>query len=381
MIWVFLLCSALLVYAIVGWPILLGLWSRLFPRPPGRDSMPRTVSVIICVHNGERHLAGKLNSVLNLDYPRELIEVVVVSDGSTDSTEDIVLSYVKDHANFRLLRCKKGGKCRALNTAIPEAKHDILFLTDVRQELEPKCLRELVSYYADPTVGAVSGELLIRPSGNSGARDVGLYWRYETWIRDQLSSIDSMFGATGPVYTIRRSLTVPIPEDILLDDMYLPLAAFFRGYRLVMAKGAVAWDYPTTAQTEFVRKIRTLAGNFQLLGHYPRLLVPFANRMWIHYVSYKLARMLMPWFLLGAIVSCFWLPYPLNRLLPAGVALAGVFAWLDASIPQSSLIKKVTSPLATFLMMMLAAILALRVFFVDPRSLWIITGAKKDAEL
>ena len=377
MIWVFLVSSALLLYAILGWPLLLGLCSRLFAHPVLREYQTRSVTVIIAVYNGERFLRAKLESVFALDYPRELVQVFVVSDGSTDATDSIAQSF----DGVRLIRIPKGGKCRALNAAIPQATGEILFLTDVRQELEANCLRELVSYYADSKVGAVSGELVIRQGDSHGSRDVGLYWRVETWIRDQLSLIDSMFGATGPVYTIRRTLAVPIPEEILLDDMYLPLAAFFKGYRLVMARGAIAWDYPTSTQTEFVRKVRTLAGNFQLLLHYPRLLVPFANRMWFHYVSYKLARMLMPWFLLVSVISSLWMPWPVCWIVPAGALLAAGLAYLDSGIPQTNPVKKLTSPLATFLTMMLAAVFALRVFFVDPQSLWIVTSAKKDAKL
>ncbi len=374
---VFFLCAGFLVYAVVGWPLLLGILARLYGRPALRDAVTRPVTVIIAVYNGERYLRAKLDSVFALDYPRDQLQVFVVSDGSTDATDRIAESYDA----VRLIRIEKGGKCKALNASIPLATGEILFLTDVRQELEANCLRELVSYYGDPEVGAVSGELLIRDGDSRGSRDVGVYWRIETWIRDQLSSIDSMFGATGPVYTIRRSLAVPIPEEILLDDMYLPLSAFFRGYRLKMARGAIAWDYATSTQTEFLRKVRTLGGNFQLLTYYPQLLIPFTNRMWFHYMSYKFLRILMPWLLLGAVISSLWLPAPWNWLMLAGFFAAVLIALVDSKIPQSSPLKKLTSPLATFLTMMLAAMLALRVFFVDPRSLWIVTSAKKDGKL
>ena len=95
-------------------------------------------------------------------------------------------------------------------------------------------------------MGAVSGELIIRKGASHDEADIGLYWRYETWIRNRLSDIDSIFGATGPFYALRRELAVPIPPDQLLDDMYLPLAAFFRGYRLIVEPRARAFDYPTS---------------------------------------------------------------------------------------------------------------------------------------
>lgn len=377
MILLFFICSFLTLYIVVGWPLLLGLLSMLFRKPVRREFQPRTVSVIIAVHNGAQHLKAKLDSVFGLDYPQDLLEVIVVSDGSTDETEAIARADKRVH----LLTVPKGGKSAALTAAIPKATGEILFLTDVRQQLHPNCLHELISCFADPKVGAASGQLIIRAEGsNHGSRDVGLYWKLETWVRYRLSSIDSMFGATGPVYALRRELAVPIPAEILLDDMYLPLAGFFRGYRLVCCETAIAWDYPTTRHTEFGRKIRTLAGNYQLLGYYPQLLLPFINRMWFHYMSYKVGRIIMPWTLIGAFVSSFWLPDPWRWLLPAGGVLLVIIALIDESIPQQNFLKAVTSPIRTFLVMMAAALAALRVFFVsDPRALWTVTKAEKKA--
>src|SRR5260370_1196685 len=118
-----------------------------------------------------------------------------------------------------------------------------------------------------------------------------------------------MFGATGPFYAIRRELAVPIPPDVLLDDVYLPLAPFFRGYRLVVEESARAFDYPTTLETEFRRKVRTLAGVYQLIRIYPRLLLP-GNRMWFHFMSYKVGRLLLPHALILIAACSFFLPHP-----------------------------------------------------------------------
>lgn len=374
---VFFICTFLTVYIVAGWPLLLGLLSLVRRNPVRREFQPRTVSVIIPVHNCIQHLKAKLESIFALHYPQELLQVIVISDGSTDGSDEVAKSFERVH----FIRTQKGGKSAALTAAIPEATGDILFLTDVRQELHPDCLRELVSCFADPQVGAVSGQLIIRNNGGTRASlDVGLYWKVETWVRYRLSEIDSMFGATGPVYALRRDLAVPIPAEILLDDMYLPLAGFFRGYRLVCCESAIAWDYPTSRYTEFGRKIRTLAGNYQLLGYYPQLLLPFVNRMWFHYMSYKVGRIIMPWTLLGAFVSSFWLPDPWRWVVPSGGVLAVLVALLDESVPQGNICKVLTSPVRTFLVMMAAALVALRVFFVsDPRALWTVTKAEKKA--
>ena len=374
---VFFICAFLTCYIVIGWPLLLGILSRIRRNPVRREFIPRSVSVLIPVHNGAQHLKAKLESLFALNYPQELLEVIVISDGSTDGTDDIAQAFER----VRFMRVAKGGKSAALTAAFPKATGDILFLTDVRQELHPDCLRELISCFADPKVGAVSGQLIIRNNGGTRASlDVGLYWKLETWVRYRLSEIDSMFGATGPVYALRRDLAVPIPAEILLDDMYLPLAGFFRGYRLVCCESAIAWDYPTSRYTEFGRKIRTLAGNYQLLGYSPQLLLPFVNRMWFHYMSYKVGRIIMPWTLLGAFLSSFWLPDPWRWVAPSCGVLAVLIALLDESVPQGNICKPLTSPTRTFLVMMAAALVALRVFFVsDPRALWTVTKAEKKA--
>ena len=219
----------------------------------------------------------------------------VVSDGSTDDTDAIALSFAD--RGVSLLRVPHGGKPAALNAAIPAASGEILVLTDVRQELAVDCLQTLVNNFADPAVGVVSGHLIIRRGASRDESEVGLYWRYETWIRDNLSRLDSMFGATGPIYAIRKNLARPLPPDILLDDMALPLFAFFEGWRLIVEPAARAYDVPTGRDVEFTRKVRTLAGNWQLLRYQPKLLTP-ANRMLWHYLSYKLGRLLLPFFLM-----------------------------------------------------------------------------------
>src|SRR5205085_2641067 len=122
------------------------------------------------------------------------------------------------------------------------------------------------------------------------------------WFRKALSRNGSVMGATGAIYAMRRELAVPLPADTLCDDMYLPLAAFVRGYRVVFDESAKAFDYPTALQTEFRRKVRTLAGVFQIVGAFPWLLSP-ANPMWIHFVSHKLGRLLLPWALLLLFMS------------------------------------------------------------------------------
>jgi poly-beta-1,6-N-acetyl-D-glucosamine synthase len=373
---VFLGAAILATYVIAGYPLLLRYLAKHHARPIRFAPIQPSISVIVPVYNGDRYLEDKIRSILALDYPREHTEIIVVSDGSTDATDTIARRFEPD--GVRLLRLPRSGKPAALNAAIAQARGEILVLTDVRQVLAPDSAGLIVQAFADPQVGAVSGELVIREGAGLTQANIGLYWKFESWVRERLSSIDSMFGATGPFYALRRELAVPIPPDILLDDMYLPLQAFFRGYRLVVDKRAKAFDYPTSLETEFDRKVRTLAGNYQLLTICPALLGP-ANRMWLHYHSYKVGRLLLPWCCIAVAISSWWLPPVWRDLAGCGQLAVYGLVILDPVLPPQSPIRQVSAPARAFITMMVAALRALSIFFVPARSLWKVTSASGKA--
>ena len=363
----FLLAIAFCLYTIAGYPLLLAVLARR-GRPVKKSYQPRTISVLLPVRNGERWVARKLESLLALNYPPNLIEILVVSDGSTDATDGIVKAFT-DNPAVRLLKVPSGGKAQALNRALEEARGEILFLTDVRQELSRDSLRNLVACFADPAVGAASGELMIRQGQTAGEASVGLYWRYEKWIRTRQSRVDSVIGATGCVYAIRRELAKPLPPDTLADDMFLPLAAFLKGYRVLLDDSAQAFDDPTNLDTEFRRKVRTLAGVYQITRFYPALLGS-RNRMWLHFVSHKLARLGMPWALLVLAATSLGLPHPWRLFALAGQAAFYGLAAVDGAVPESSFLKRATSPARTFVVLMAAALCSVAIVFVPARKLW-----------
>lgn len=363
----FLIAAGFILYVLFGYPLLLGLLAWRMPRPVRRAAIEPSVSILVAVHNGEAFIAEKIHSILQLDYPREKMRIVIASDGSTDRTEEIIAKF--DDRAVRLLRLERCGKSAALNAAMAEASGEILVFTDVRQALAPESLRLLVENFADPEVGAASGELVFRRDNSEETADAGLYWKYEVWIRLRLSALDSIFGATGAYYAIRRELAAPMPSETLLDDMHLPLRAFFRGYRLILDPRVRMYDYPTNLGTEFRRKVRTLAGNYQILRAYPQLFGP-RNRMWLHFVSYKLARLMLPFALIVmAVCSCF---LPGAWFLAAVTSQAAFYcaALADVWIPERWRWKRVTSPIRTFLTLMAASLLAVSVFFVPSHKLW-----------
>ena len=204
--WTLLIASAAIAfYIIAGYPVLLAAGFRRGAPPVAKDlSHQTTVSVIVAVHNGAAFIAAKLESLSALDYPKELVQIIVVSDGSTDNTEAIVREW--SPRGVVLLRVPRGGKVAALNEALARASGEILFFTDVRQPLDAQALRHLVANFADPTVGAVSGELRLCRGDDGHQADMELYWRYEVWVRKRHSYIDSVFNTTGCIYAMRREL-------------------------------------------------------------------------------------------------------------------------------------------------------------------------------
>ena len=363
---VFVGAGVLLVYVLFLYPALLRVFPPRFRRAAagGGGEVP-AVTVILAVRNGEQWIRRKLDSIAALEYDRAKLQIIVASDGSTDATEELVRG--RSGLPVELLALPPGGKASAINAALRQATGEILFFTDVRQALEPNALRELVHEFADPRVGVVSGELIIRAGATLEEHNVGLYWRYEKWIRKQHSRIDSVMGATGAIYAMRRTLARPLPPFTILDDVYLPIAAFLDGYRVVFTERAKAFDSPTALKSEFSRKVRTQAGMYQLIGQFPELLGP-KNRMWVHFLSHKVGRLMLPFLLLALLVSSAFLAPPLSAV---ALALQAVFYGLALLDPlMRPPVKRLSSVVRTFVVLSAAALAAASILFRPAESFW-----------
>jgi poly-beta-1,6-N-acetyl-D-glucosamine synthase len=342
--WLFWISLGLVVYVYAGYPLLLAAWARLRPRARRiDDGATPPVSIVVAARNEAARLPARIENLLALDYPPERLEIIVVSDGSTDGTDRALAFYLADRpgrARVRLIERPAEGKASALNAGVAASSHPILVFADARQRFSRDALRLLVSNFADPSVGAASGELVLDcetdATESSAADGVGAYWRYEKWLRARESDIDSMLGATGAIYAMRRSAWRALPPGTILDDVLAPMRAVLGGWRVVFEARARAFDVtaPDT-RAEARRKQRTLAGNWQILGLEPQLLVPFLNRVWVQYWSHKIGRLLVPWALVAIFVSSLLLVresavYLLAFLAQAvfyGLALYG--AWLE----------------------------------------------------
>jgi glycosyltransferase involved in cell wall biosynthesis len=288
---------ALIAYVYAGYPVLLGIWARLVGKPPVDEPDAVTalpgVSVGLAARNEARRLPARIDNLLASDYPQDRLQIIVASDGSTDQTIDALAPY---QSRIELVMLPPRGKAAALNAAVSRARHPILVFADARQQFAPDAIRRLVRHFTRLSIGAVSGELVLdcertradmhvgRGPDSTIADGVGAYWKYEKWLRRREAIVGSTLGVTGAIFG--------------------PMRIVLQRYRVVFDETALAFDETARdAAVETRRKVRTLAGNFQLLALEPRLLVPGVNPVWFQFVSHKLGRLLVPYGLGAAFVS------------------------------------------------------------------------------
>jgi biofilm PGA synthesis N-glycosyltransferase PgaC len=290
--------ASLLAYTYVGYPIVVAALAKLRPLEISPDpSFEPKVSVLIPAYNAKPYVRPKLESLLAQAYPKDKLEILVYSDASTDGTDDEVKAF--EGRGVRLIRGDaRAGKPTALNVMRKAATGDVLVLTDIRQTLSANAVRSLVTVLADPSVGCVSGNLEL--IGGTGA---GAYWRYENFIRSCEARFRGMVGVTGPLYAIRREDLGDVPADILLDDMWIPFVLRLRGKKLVFEKDAIALDDAFDDDREKGRKVRTLAGNFQLYARMPAILSPIQNPSFFETFSHKLLRLAGPALMAGTAIG------------------------------------------------------------------------------
>ena len=371
--WVFWVSAMVIAYAYVGYPLLLWVRSWWSPRPVMRGTATPGVSAVMVVRNEEAVIGQKLRNLLTLEYPPEQLEVVVVSDGSTDGTVAVLAEFQNSDARVRtVVKPESLGKAAGLNDAIVAARGDVLLFTDARQPIEPGALRLLIENFGDPEVGAASGELMLGdPASGETGRGMGLYWRIEKKIRELESASGSVAGATGAIYCARRALLDPLPEGTILDDVLLPMQVVRRGSRVIFDSRARAWDSPDLGSSrEFARKVRTLSGNYQLLQLAPWVLGS-GNAIRFEFMSHKLSRLIVPFALLALFVASLLLTAPFYR-----VALFAQLAFYGLSLIALGGMKvgplsRIADPARTFVVLNSAAMVAFVNFVTGRKAVWV----------
>jgi cellulose synthase/poly-beta-1,6-N-acetylglucosamine synthase-like glycosyltransferase len=341
---VFTAAVALLIYVYMGYPAVVWLRRRFFARPVARAPIEPHVTVVVVAHDEGHRIGRRIENLLSSDYPRERLAILVGSDGSTDDTVSRARRYADQGVVVREFGQRRG-KPAVLNDLVASAEGEIVVFADARQRFERGAIRALVANFADPEVGAVSGELhLTKREGTSpNGEGAGFYWKYEKFIRANESWIGSTVGATGAIYAIRRHLFEPIPADTILDDVVIPMRIVRKGYRVLFDAGARAHDLMTsTPREDFTRKTRTIAGTFQLLARESWVLNPARSRIWFQALSHKALRLTLPALhvlILAANVMLF--DFWVFRLLLVGQALfylAALVGYLQIRSPRRHLV-------------------------------------------
>lgn len=300
MIALFWLAVIFVAYTYVGYPLLVWFLSRLKAVLPAREPQQWPgVSIVVPFCNEPARVAEKLATLRAQDYPGTT-QIIFVSDGEEDSTADAVRACSQQDVSTVVLPTR-AGKPSALNVALPLIRHDLVLFSDARQQLAPDALRRLVTRIQHPDVAAVSGELVLLDDQDRAR--IGLYWRYEKWIRQAESRLASVPGVTGALYLIRREYVRPLSADTLLDDFDMPLPALRDGKRVLFEAGAQVFDRVAGDMArEKARKVRTLTGNFQSFLRHGWLFSPRENPIWWQFMSHKVARLLVPYALLLLLV-------------------------------------------------------------------------------
>jgi len=301
---VFWLSVVALFYTYAGYPLLLALVSALKPRKVRRGEFEPTVTIIITAYNEERDLAAKLENTLALDYPRELLEIIVASDCSSDGTDEIAREFAG--RGVKLLRqSMRLGKTAAQNAAVEQAHGEILLFSDATSLYQPDAVRAIMPSFADATVGCVAGRLEYVDGSNSrvgrGARS---YWSYETFLKRHESRVGSLIGASGCLYAVRRSAYVPLYHEAC-SDFIIATKMVEQGLRAVYEPNAVCTEQTNRqSDKELKMRVRIIAQTFTDLWRHRALLNPVRGGFYgVQLLSHKVMRYLVPFFLMGLFVS------------------------------------------------------------------------------
>lgn len=308
MIWAEVLfwgCILMTIYVYLGYPICLFLLSCLTRRQIIKKDFTPMVTFLISVYNEEKVIRERIENLLQLDYPKDKLEIIIISDGSTDKTDEIVKEY--EDKGIILKRLERGGKLVALNKIIPTVRGEIVILSDANVFCQKDTVRILVRNFYKDEIGCVSGDVRLL-GGVNFENGESLYYKYERFLQKKESEIHSLMGADGALYAIRKKLYSPPPPEGATDDFVISMEIAKAGYRAIYEEEAKAFeDSAPTSKEEFRKKVRVVAAAFQCLklgAGIPTLAQPV---LLFEYISHKLLRWFIPFFLIGVFVSNLFL--------------------------------------------------------------------------
>ena len=301
---IFWLSAVALCYTYAGYPLLVVLVGMLRPRSVRRGDIQPTVSIVITAYNEGRDLAAKLENTFSLDYPRELLEIIVASDCSTDRTDEIARAFAE--RGVRLVRQpQRLGKTAAQNMAVAEARGEIILFSDATSLYERDVLRVMMPSFADPTVGCVAGRLVyVDPADSRVGRGARSYWGYETFLKKHESGIFSLIGASGCLYAVRKSAYIPLYHEAC-SDFIIATKMVEQNLRAVYEPNAVCME-ETNRQSdkELKMRVRVIAQTFADLWRHRVMMNPFRSGFYaVQLLSHKVMRYAVPFFLIAILVT------------------------------------------------------------------------------
>jgi cellulose synthase/poly-beta-1,6-N-acetylglucosamine synthase-like glycosyltransferase len=382
----FWLCVLLIGYVYVGYPLIIAFLARLKRRQPDYPTITPHVSMLIAAYNEERIIGEKIENTLALNYPREFLQIVVAVDGSDDRTVEIVQAYAERgvELSYQSLR---NGKAAAINRAMPLLKHDIVVFSDANNFYAPDALIELVKPFSDSKVGAVTGSKNLLDESDALVKADGLYWRYESSIKQNETRLGSCTGAVGEIMAVRRRLYQAPPAHVINDDFVIGLNVLRQGYRLVYAPKARSFERGSPSEREeAIRRSRIVAGRYQAMLMAGSIL-PWDNPLVVwQIISHKFMRPLVPLMMIVAFLASMgalfrppqvdrfewlYLAAPYNFLFFAFEVLLAVLAVIGGMFKGRGLLGKLLYLPAFLVNSNVSAVLGLYSFFTGRQtSLW-----------
>ncbi|GLX78189.1 hypothetical protein tinsulaeT_15290 [Thalassotalea insulae] len=359
-----------LIYTFIGYPLFLKFVKKdTLPSILTDEQLP-PITVVLCVYNSASLLKNRIENILSCDYPKDKLNILIISDGSTDEPDKIIAQI--DNPAVKLLHYPENqGKSYALSYAFNNISTPYSAFTDIRQSFNRDALKQLASTVTMKNIGAASGNLKIITHDETDEQ--GLYWKYEKAIRIKESDLNSLLGVSGAIYMARTELLPNIPSDSLLDDMYIPLSMVKKGYKVKFCEQAIAYDRAsTTIGEEFTRKVRTLAGNYQLVKQMPWLLSIKDNPLFFQFLSHKIARLVMPFALILLFISSCFITTPLQPAIIISQGLFYSYSLFGYLVRNRNLKLPLMSTCISFCSLNLAALIACWKYFTtdDMTTLW-----------
>ncbi|HQU81977.1 MAG TPA: glycosyltransferase family 2 protein [Pyrinomonadaceae bacterium] len=305
---VFILSLAILFYTYVGYPLFVYLVSVLFPKKVNSNEIFPTVTILITAYNEENAIAQKLENTLEIDYPKDKLEILVASDGSTDKTDEIVKSFAEK--SVKLFRQEgRVGKTITQNNAVEQSAGEIILFSDATTNYQKSVLREMLPNFADEKVGCVAGKLIyVDDSKSNVGKGAQSYWNYETFLKQSESNACSLIGASGCLYAVRKSAYQPMYAEACSDFLICTIV-YKQGLRSVYEPNAICFE-ETNQRTdkEMKMRIRVISQTFTDLWRNRQMLNPFRSGFYaIQLFSHKVLRYAVPVFLLTALISSAYL--------------------------------------------------------------------------